>query len=316
MFQSSLVVLGVALCAFRTGITSPIRGSGVYRCEPEGRPQHDQGDDLVCLQMRAKTASGRVRKTLTTILLTSILSSVDSLLLREHLKLEERHWWFVARRRILLGVLERNLDLKGGLQILDAGCGGGATMESLCRYGSVRGIDISEEAVEYNRGRGREVILGSIERMPFADNSFDLALALDVIEHVPDDLQALRELFRILRPGELLLVTVPALQMLWSAHDVSNVHYRRYTLGELRGRVETAGFEVVTATYFNSILFPLILVFRWLQRLRPRSTASDLTEVPQPLNTLLTGVFSLEKPFVGRIKLPFGVSALCFARKP
>jgi SAM-dependent methyltransferase len=188
-------------------------------------------------------------------------------------------------------------------------------MESLRRYGSVRGIEISEKAVKYNRERGREALLSSIERMPFADNSFDLVLALDVIEHVPDDLQALRELFRILRSGGTLLVTVPALQMLWSTHDVVNGHYRRYTVSELRGQVETAGFEGVTATYFNTILFPLVLVFRWLRHLRPKSTASDLTEFPRPLNTLLTEVFSLEKLFVGRIKLPFGVSALCLARK-
>jgi SAM-dependent methyltransferase len=177
-------------------------------------------------------------------------------------------------------------------------------------------MEMSEEAVEHNRKRGREVILGSIESMPFADNSFDLTLALDVIEHVPDDLQTLRELFRTLRPGGLLLVTVPALRMLWSTHDVSHGHYRRYTSGELRSRFETAGFEVVTVTYFNTILFPLILVFRWLRRLRPKSTTSDLIEVPRPLNTLLARIFSLEKLFVGRVKLPFGVSALCLARKP
>ena len=116
------------------------------------------------------------------------------------MEIENHHWWFVARREILLGVLERNLDPKRGLQILDAGCGGGATMERLRRYGSVQGMEMSEEAVEHNRKRGREVILGSIESMPFADNSFDLTLALDVIEHVPDDLQTLRELFRTLRP--------------------------------------------------------------------------------------------------------------------
>jgi len=231
------------------------------------------------------------------------------------MKLEERHWWFVARRRILLSVLKRNLDLKERLQILDVGCGGGATMGSLRRYGNVRGIDTSEEAVEYNRERGREVSLAAVESIPFADNSFDLVLALDVIEHVPDDLQALRELFRTLRSGGSLLVTVPALRILWSAHDVSHGHYRRYTLGELRGRLETAGFEVVTATYFNTLLSPLIFALRLLWRFRPKSTASDLTELPQPLNALLTGVFSLEKLLVGRIRLPFGVSALCYARK-
>lgn len=241
---------------------------------------------------------------------------MNSLLLQQHLELEERHWWFVARRRILLAFLKRNLEPEGGLQILDAGCGGGATIESLRRYGNVRGMEISEQAVKYNRERGREVILGSVERMPFAEDSFDLALALDVIEHVANDLQALRELFRILRTGGLMLVTVPALRMLWGTHDVANGHYRRYTLGELRDRVETAGFEIVAATYFNTLLFPLILGFRWLRRLRPKSTASDLSEVPWPLNTLLTEVFSLERSFVGHIKLPVGVSALCLARKP
>ena len=132
---------------------------------------------------------------------------MHSLVLRQHLELEERHWWFVARRRILLDVLERNFEQTGGLHphILDAGCGGGATMESLRRYGSVRGLEISEEAVEYNRERCREVSLGSIERMPFEDNSFDLALALDIIEHVPDDLQALRELFLYLAPRRLVV---------------------------------------------------------------------------------------------------------------
>jgi SAM-dependent methyltransferase len=240
---------------------------------------------------------------------------MGSLLLRQHLELEGRYWWFVARRRIFLGVLERNLEPKEALQVLDVGCGGGATIERLRRYGSVLGMEISEEAVAYNRKRGREVILGSIEQMPFAANSFDLALALDVIEHVPDDLQALQELFRILRPRGSLLVTVPALQMLWSAHDVANGHYRSYTLDELRDRVEAAGFEVVTATYFNTFLFPLVLAFRWLWHLRPKGSASDFIEVPRPLNALLTWVFSLERLFIGRIKLPFGVSALCFARK-
>jgi len=176
-------------------------------------------------------------------------------------------------------------------------------------------MDISEEAVEYNRERGREVSLGSIEQMPFPDSRFDLVLALDIIEHVPDDLQALRELFRTLRPGGSLLVTVPALQMLWSAHDVINGHYRRYTLGQLRAQVEIAGFEVVTATYFNTLLFRLIVALRWLWRFRPKSTASDIIQLPRPLNASLTGLFSLERLLVGRIRLPFGVSVLCYARK-
>lgn len=238
---------------------------------------------------------------------------MDPFLLRQHLELEERHWWFVARRKILLSVLERGLPGRTDLDILDCGCGGGATMESLRRYGRARGMELSREAVAYNWERGRDVVEGSIEEMPFDDGSFDLALALDVIEHVPDDMRALGELSRVLRPGGSLMVTVPALRMLWSAHDVANGHYRRYTTGELRGRVQKAGFEIVTVTYFNTLLFPAILAAR---RLRGKGAGSDVGEVSEPLNSLLERVFSSEAAVIGRVGLPVGVSALCFARKP
>ena len=238
---------------------------------------------------------------------------MDDLLLRQHLELEERHWWFVARRRILLSLLERNLPDRTNLDILDAGCGGGATMESLRRYGRVRGLEFAREAVTYSRERGHDVIEGSIERMPFEDESFDLALALDVIEHLPDDRPALEELRRVLRPGGSLLVTVPALRMLWSAHDEANGHHRRYTTGELRRRVEQADFEIVELSYFNTLLFPMILAARRLHR---KSGGSDVEEVSKPLNSLLERVFSCEAALLGWTKLPVGVSALCFARKP
>lgn len=238
------------------------------------------------------------------------------MLLNQHLELEERHWWFVARRRVLLSLLERHLGVQENLEVLDAGCGGGATMESLRRYGRVRGMELSEVAVAHNREQGREVVQGAIEEIPFADGAFDLALALDVIEHVPDDHRALRELLRVLRPGGHVLVSVPALRMLWSAHDEANGHYRRYTRDGLRDRVEAAGFEPVTATYFNALLFPVVLVARSLGRLRRKTTASDLGEVPRPLNAALKRIFSLEARIIGRVAPPVGVSALCLARKP
>lgn len=241
---------------------------------------------------------------------------MDSLLLRQHLELEERHWWFVARRAILLSLLERELPSKTSLDILDAGCGGGATMDYLERYGRVRGMELDAEAVDYNHEKGRNVLQGLIEKMPFSDGTFDLALALDVIEHVPGDLAALEELHHVLEPGGHLLVTVPALRLLWSAHDVANGHYRRYTVNELRGRVEEVGFRVVRATYFNTLLFPIVLAARMIGRLRRKGAASDVEETPEPLNSLLMNIFSLEAPLVGRARLPLGVSALCLARKP
>ncbi len=240
---------------------------------------------------------------------------MDLLLLRQHLDLEERHWWFVARRKIVLDLLDQHLRNEGGLEILDAGCGGGATMDSLRCHGRARGMELSKEAVAYNREKGRDVVQGVIENIPFADGSFGLALALDVIEHVPDDLAALTELNRVLKPGGSLLVTVPALNLLWGPHDVANGHYRRYSLGGLRGRIEAAGFELVRATYFNTLLFPAILAVRLLGRLRSKGTASDVGEVAWPLNAGLKAVFSLEAPVLRRGSLPVGVSALCLARK-
>jgi hypothetical protein len=104
--------------------------------------------------------------------------------------------------------------------------------------------------------------------------------------------------------------------MLWGAHDVVAGHYRRYTLDELRERIEASGFEIINATYFNTLLLPLILALRARWRLRKGDGASDVAEVPRALNALLAGIFSLERLLVGRVRLPFGVSALCLARKP
>lgn len=242
---------------------------------------------------------------------------MDSALLRQHLELEERHWWFVARRRVLLSVLEQTLrenEKPGDLDILEVGCGGGATMERLGRHGRVRGLEISEEAVEFNRERGRDVIQGFAEELPFAGEAFDITLALDVIEHLPDDRPALKEMLRVLRPAGTLLVTVPALQSLWGPHDEVNGHQRRYTTDELRGRVQGAGFEVLKCTYFNTLLFPAVFAFRKFRR--SKEAASDVFEVPPALNSLLAGIFSQESRLLKRGTLPVGVSALCLARKP
>ncbi|HEY4895757.1 MAG TPA: class I SAM-dependent methyltransferase, partial [Solirubrobacteraceae bacterium] len=132
---------------------------------------------------------------------------------------EDRHWWYRGRRTVLDGVL-RSLGLPQEARILDAGCGSGRNMVELARYGHVTGVELSDTSVELARARNSgEVIAGSVLEMPFADGSFDLAVSLDVIEHLEDDLGALRELRRTMAPGGALLVTVPAYQWLWSGHD-------------------------------------------------------------------------------------------------
>src|ERR1700689_284356 len=141
---------------------------------------------------------------------------------------EDRHWWYRGRRRVL-DVLLDGLHMPPGLRVLDAGCGSGRNMVQLQRYGQVTGIELSPPSGRGARERGGGGVLeGSVLEMPFADDSFDLAVSLDVVEHLEDDIAALRELRRVVAPGGRLLVTVPAYQWLWSRHDVLNHHHRRF----------------------------------------------------------------------------------------
>jgi SAM-dependent methyltransferase len=238
---------------------------------------------------------------------------------------EDVHWWFVGRRRILLQVLDRYLG-KGsaeGRRILDVGCGTGTMLSYLADYGKAQGVDIDEEAIGYCRERGlTDVRLGSAETLPFEDGSFDLVTALDVVEHLDDDLAALREFRRVLRPGGTLLVTVPAHPFLWGDQDEVNLHKRRYLAPQLRDRLAGAGFEVLRVTYINAFMFPPIAAVRMLRRLehrlRPRTAAqSDFRyPAPRPVNFLLGWIFGIEAPIVRRVDIPFGVSILAVGRKP
>src|SRR3954449_934214 len=160
------------------------------------------------------------------------------------LEIDERHWWWVGRRRILRDQIRR-LALPAGASLLDAGCGSGADLEMLSEFGAVSGIDLSEQAAAHARERGvGEVRVGPIEELPWAEASFDLVTCLDVLEHIRDDRGALRELRRVTRPSGRLVLTVPAYQVLWSAHDVDNGHCRRYGRRALREAAREAGWKV------------------------------------------------------------------------
>jgi SAM-dependent methyltransferase len=196
-------------------------------------------------------------------------------------------------------------------------------LSHLAPYGRAQGIDFDEEAVGYCHERGLlDVRQGAAEKLPFGDGSFDLVTALDVVEHLDDDVAVLREMLRVLRPGGQLLVTVPAYRFLWGDQDVVNMHKRRYVAAEVRERLTAAGFQVRRLSYINAFLFPPIAGIRLLRslqnRLRPRTTQkSDFTyPAPRPLNFLLGLIFGAEAPIVRRVNLPVGVSILALARKP
>jgi SAM-dependent methyltransferase len=230
---------------------------------------------------------------------------------------EDRHWWYRGRRTVLDGITA-GLGLPPQARILDAGCGSGRNMVELARNGVVTGIELSETSVALARERDAgEVILGSVLDMPFADASFDLAVSLDVIEHLEDDLSALRELRRTVAPGGSLLVTVPAYQWLWSGHDEINHHHRRYTRRSLQQVAERAGWRQERTTYFNSLLLPVAILLRVLDRINTKTTESslDLWVPPEPLNWMLERPLAIEAALIrhgGRI--PAGLSLLAVFR--
>lgn len=189
---------------------------------------------------------------------------------------EDRHWWYRGRRRIVLDEIGR-LHVKPGARILDAGCGSGRLLDELTAYGEVSGLDHNPDSVEIARERGHpDVRQGVVEDLPWEDGTFDLITCLDVVEHTADDRVTLRELGRVLKVGGHLLITVPAIQAIWSSHDVFNNHYRRYDRRMMRKAAHDAGLHIERMTYFNSLLFPPAAAVRLFRRILERDATSTI----------------------------------------
>ncbi len=246
---------------------------------------------------------------------------MDSRLYDLFFEQEDRHWWFQGRRRIVLGQVRIWLGWRGGLRILDLGCGTGGTLQAMRPLGEVWGLDCSRQALEYCRRRGLDrLVQGNFPcALPAAvPAGFDLITALDMLEHLSDDDGALRHIFRLLRPGGFVLITVPAFAFLWSPHDRANHHLRRYTRRQLSRRLAAAGFRIRKLSYFNFFLFfPAWLRKRcdaWRYGDHP---VSHLEALPPPaLGQALLALFRLEGWLLRKLSFPFGVSLLAVAEKP
>lgn len=244
---------------------------------------------------------------------------MDPQLRKATLAVDDHHWWYRGRRRIIRAELDR-LPLMPGARILDAGCGSGRTLEELVDYGDPAGIELDDQSAELARSRGvAEVLAGRLEELPWPPDTFDLITCLDVIEHTADDRAALVELRRVCKPGGFMLVTVPAYQMLWSLHDEANHHYRRYSRRSLRGAAVDAGWAIARMSSFNSLLLAPAAIVRLSQR-RLRSGngyTSDLELGPAWLNDVLEQPLRLEAGWLGQGRtLPAGLSLLAVLRKP
>jgi SAM-dependent methyltransferase len=242
---------------------------------------------------------------------------VDPHIYQQMRSLEEQHWWFSGRRRIVGKMLD-SLELPKQARILDAGCGTGGNLRFLSSFGEVTGVEIDDGAADLARERGTWPVLnGSLpDKMPFAERQFDLIVLLDVLEHIDEDVASLHSLQNLLAPGGYLVLTVPAFQFLWSPHDEEHHHKRRYRATGLQEIIQSAGLQLCYMSYFNTLLFPLVAAIRLVRRVFPARKVGQDVQLPKPaVNRMLEALFSSECYWIGRHRMPFGVSLMAVARK-
>lgn len=231
-------------------------------------------------------------------------------------QVEETHWWHRGRRRIIESfVWDICKNFKHRPRILDVGCGTGGNLNVLAKFGDAEGVDVSDDALEFCRQRGLvNVRQGAAEALPYENGTFDLVTALDVVEHIDDDLAGLREFRRVLKPDGRILLFVPTFMFLWGVQDDVSHHRRRYRLPELGKVVEKAGFEIERMTYANITFFLPILVGRKLMTLTGLRTESENNINVTALNGVFGAIFGAERAALRYLNFPFGVSGLCVAR--
>jgi ubiquinone/menaquinone biosynthesis C-methylase UbiE len=234
-------------------------------------------------------------------------------------EMEETYWWFVARRKLVCELIDR-LGMPAQTRLLDVGCGTGANLKAFDQNFERVGIDMSRAALGFCQQRGLDsLVQAKIEQSGMEHDTFDIVTALDMLEHVDDDMVALRELWRVSKPGGFLLITVPAFGFLWSEHDEALHHRRRYTVAELESKLASAGFCVTRISYFLATLFLPILVARTIQNITKKRVEPQATHVILPawLNSLIVRVLDLERKLLQwSWRLPFGVSIVALAQKP
>jgi SAM-dependent methyltransferase len=229
--------------------------------------------------------------------------------------LENDLWWYIVRRQIIEKALDF-IKIHPKSDIFEVGCGNGGNLELLSRYGSLYAIEKDDKARKISNDRQIiDVQKGSLpDSIPFGDKQFDLITLFDVLEHIDDDLGALKIIRNRIKDDGKLLITVPAYNFLWSELDVMNQHKRRYRMGGLKSVIRKAGFMPVYATYFNTILFPAISAVRLVCKMSGKEFKGDREMPSQLVNDLLARVFSVEKNFIPKVSLPFGVSILVIAQ--
>jgi SAM-dependent methyltransferase len=244
------------------------------------------------------------------------------LLLEATRRAEQQHFWFRGFRRFVRPLVETAVAGRPVPEMLDCGCGTGNNLVMLGEFGRASGFDLSWDGLEFARDYGqRRIAHASITHIPFASDRFDLVTAFDVLYSLPGEAEgaAIRELYRVLKPGGHLIVNVAALSILRGNHSIFGGEVRRSSRRRLRRVLTEGGFEIRRLTYTNFTLFPLMLVVRTGQRLvglaAPEAAGTDIAIPPAPVNAALSGLLALEAAALRRMDMPVGSSLLCLARK-
>lgn len=234
---------------------------------------------------------------------------------RRMFELEDTYWWFSARRSLALRLLEAYGSSSS--RVLDLGCGTGAVLDQLSKRACAVGVDFSPLALEFARSREPfNCLLGDGTALPLQSDTFDAVVGLDVFEHIKDDQKAFEECFRVLRPGGVLILSVPAFKFLWGPHDIALHHFRRYRKNEAAEKLKSAGFEVVKSSYSVFLLFPIVVLIRILEKRKIQNAKASLPKLPGWMNQLLIGLQAWEASLLLRFSLPWGSSVIVAARKP
>jgi SAM-dependent methyltransferase len=228
-------------------------------------------------------------------------------------ELDERHWWYRARREVLAALISRLARPPAGARILEIGCGTGHNLPMLSAFGEVDALELDEEARAYAKKRlGREVMSAPLPELAGVPDGYDLIGAFDVIEHIDDDRAAVASIATKLKPGGKFVMTVPAHTWMWSAHDVVNHHKRRYSKSSLKALIHGSPLRLESVGYFNSLLFPVAVAQRLASKARGKEDV-DMGMPPAPLNAALDRTFATERHLIGRVPLPPGLSLYAVA---
>lgn len=246
---------------------------------------------------------------------------------KEFLELEDGHWWFRGRRTIFVSLLDRFVgrDPTSDRMLMDVGCGVGGMLEPLEQYGKAVGTDVTFQGLKHCADRGFPRLVASHGPLaPFRDGSFDCITAFDALEHIEDDIGTLREFYRMLKPGGVIVASGPAYQFLYAQQDKNTHHFRRYSRGVFTSRAKQAGFVIEQSSYINFWLFPailpIVLLQKIMQKLRPPPPEQDGSNIGIPVNPIVNAVlgaiFRSEATVLKFVSAPAGHSLIMVARKP